>query len=68
MGIRGELFADYLAERGLIDKVENKMLLHRSVTSDLLMYQTEAWLSEISPGIHLNPKKISGSRYCRSRI
>lgn len=57
MGIRGELFADYLAERGLIDKVENKMLLHRSVTSDLLMYQTEAWLSEISPGIHLNPKK-----------
>lgn len=59
VGYRGELFADYLAERGLKDKVENKCVIHQDVKSFLLVYQAEAWLSEISPGIHINSKKYS---------
>lgn len=57
VGSKGELFADYLSERGLVDKIVNKMVLHPNCDSDLLIYQTEAWLSEISPGIHISAKK-----------
>lgn len=57
VGINGELFADYLAERGMTDRVTNKYALHKTAASDLLIYQTEAWLSEISPGIKLSSKK-----------
>jgi predicted ATPase len=59
LGYRGELFADYVAERGLIDKVENINVLHRNVTSQFLLNQTQAWLSEISPGIKITPKKYT---------
>lgn len=57
VGFRGELFADYLAKRGLEDKVENKCVLFDRDTSEHLLYQTEKWLSVISPGIHINPKQ-----------
>lgn len=57
VGFRGELFADYLAKRGLEDKVENKSVLFDGDTSEHLLYQTEKWLSVISPGIHINPKQ-----------
>lgn len=57
LGVKGELYVDYLAERGFSDKVLNKTVLHDSTEADGLIYQTEAWLSEISPGIKLNPKK-----------
>lgn len=57
VGKQGELFADYLAEKGLTDKITNKEILHYSEKSDVLVYQMEAWLSEISPGLHLHTKK-----------
>ena len=57
VGIRGEYFAGYLAERGIQDKVENKMLLHQNSNSQILIYQMEAWMSELSPGIHFDSKK-----------
>ncbi|MGN0462816.1 MAG: DUF3696 domain-containing protein [Ruminococcus sp.] len=57
VGFRGELFADYLAKRGLEDKVENNCVLFDENTSEHLLYQTEKWLSVISPGIHINPKQ-----------
>lgn len=56
VGYKGELFADYLAKRGLDDKVHNKSVLFDNETSENLIYQTEKWLSIISPGIHINPK------------
>lgn len=56
VGFRGELFADYLAKRGLRDKVENTHVLFDNA-SELLLYQTEQWLSVISPGIRINPKQ-----------
>lgn len=59
LGYRGELFADFVAERGLKDKVENSSVIHKSVKSHLLLYQTEAWLSEISPGIKITSKKYT---------
>lgn len=59
LGYRGELFADYVAERGLKDKVENINVFHRNVSSQLLLNQTQAWLSEISPGIEITPKKYT---------
>lgn len=57
VGFRGELFADYLVKRGLEDKVINKCVLFDEDTSEHLLYQTEKWLSVISPGIHINPKE-----------
>lgn len=57
VGYRGELFADYLAKRGLDDKVENKSVLLDGDTSESLIYQTEEWLSIISPGIHIQSKQ-----------
>lgn len=57
VGFRGELFADYLAKRGLTDKVENKNVLFNDATDEHLLYQTQEWLSVISPGIHINPRQ-----------
>lgn len=56
VGYRGELFADYLDKRGLDDKVENQNVLFDNETSEYLLYQTEKWLSVISPGIHISAK------------
>lgn len=57
VGIRGEYFVGYLAERGTKEKVLNKSILHENEKSDLLIYQMEAWMSELSPGVHFEPKK-----------
>lgn len=53
LGVKGELVAGYLAERGRIDKVVNPYVIKKDVGSELLLYQAEAWLGEISPGVHL---------------
>lgn len=57
VGTQGEYFASYLTERGTNEKVKNTLVLHPNVKSDLLIYQMEAWMSELSPSIHFNPKK-----------
>lgn len=57
VGTQGEYFVGYLSERGRTEKIENPLVLHPTVDSDLLIYQMGAWMSEISPDIHLNPKK-----------
>ncbi|MCM3078538.1 AAA family ATPase [Brevibacillus invocatus] len=53
VGYKGELFADYLAEGGLSEKVANSKVLHSGAENSLLSLQAEAWLSEISPDIKL---------------
>ena len=58
VGVKGEFWASYLAEKGLQEKVSNRKVLHAEASSDFLIYQMQAWLSELSPGIHLNPKKF----------
>lgn len=58
VGRSGEFFADYLAERGLKDKVTNSYIL-KSDISELLIYQMQAWLSEVSPGIRLYVDKYN---------
>ena len=57
VGYRGELFADYLAKRGLDDKVVNKSVLFDGEAGESLIYQTEKWLSIISPGVHILSKQ-----------
>ena len=54
LGKRGELSADYLAKRGREDRVENRSVLFEGQKSELLLNQTEAWLSVISPGVHID--------------
>lgn len=54
VGVKGELFADYLAERSN-DRIEDS-LKHVSCSSNRLLEQTNAWLSEISPGISIISK------------
>ena len=58
VGRSGEFFADYLVERGLKDKVTNPYILKQNI-SDVLIYQMEAWLSEVSPGIRLYAEKYN---------
>lgn len=52
VGIKGELFADYLAIKNDIT-IKNDNILHASSKSKKLIEQVNAWLSEISPGITL---------------
>ena len=59
VGISGELFADYLAKRGLNDKVTNRNVIAPEANSDILIYQTNAWLSKISPDMIINVKEDS---------
>lgn len=56
VGSNGDLFADYLSKKGYIEKVENKSVLFDDSTSEFLLFQTEKWLSVISPGININLK------------
>jgi len=56
VGYNGELAADYLIERGNIDKINNKNVLHPKNKSLLLIDHTEEWINEISPGIRLRTK------------
>lgn len=57
VGIKGELFADYLAIRAAKneEKVLNSLIMHESSKSERLLDQVNAWLSEISPGITITP-------------
>lgn len=59
VGINGELFADYLAKRGLTDKITNKLVIDINANSDILLYQTNAWLSKISPDMIVNANEDS---------
>lgn len=59
VGYKGELFADYLSEKGFIEDIENKLVYHPKADSFKLIFQVEAWLSEISPGVHINAKNYS---------
>lgn len=54
IGSRGELFAGYLAERGMKEKVSNTKLHHPNAKNDTLIFQMQEWLSELSPGITLS--------------
>ncbi len=58
VGIKGELFADYLAIRAEIEeeKIANNFIMHENTKSEKLIEQVNAWLSEISPGITLTSK------------
>jgi predicted ATPase len=53
VGFKGEYFVDYLAERGIKDKVTNDFIIKEGFANTLIS-QMEAWLSLVSPGIKLN--------------
>lgn len=59
IGTKGELFVDFLSEFGSNLKVSNKSVLHSSVNSQILIYQVQAWLSEISPDVNINTKSYT---------
>lgn len=59
IGTKGELFVDFLSEFGSNLKVSNINVLHPSVSSQILIYQTQAWLSEISPDVNINTKSYT---------
>lgn len=65
VGIYGEYVAQFLAERGQFEIPNPHFPTHHTKTSRLLDGQTEAWLSEISPGVRLTAKSIGeiGSSY-----
>lgn len=56
-GYRGEFFADYLAEHGLRDKVANDNVVIAGYHNTLI-YQMQAWLSFICPGITLEAESL----------
>lgn len=56
VGYHGEFFPNYLEEKKFAN-VKNDKVMHDETKSKQLIYQFEAWLSEISPGIKISPKK-----------
>ena len=51
-GQRGEYAAHFLARFGRIDVTSDKRA-HPDAASDLLIDQVDAWLGEVSPGVHV---------------
>lgn len=60
LGSKGELWVGYLSENGYTERVNDKIVFDNE--SNLLIYQTQYWLSRITPGIKLNIEKnnVSG--------
>ena len=56
IGYRGEYFPDYL-QKNKYENVKNNNVIHRSCQSHEILYQFEAWMSELSPGIKIHPKE-----------
>ncbi len=58
IGIKGEYVAHYLSEFGTSEKISHQNLWHPNSDSDILSHQTDAWLSEISPGTKIKLDEI----------
>jgi predicted ATPase len=68
IGIKGEYAVHYLSDFGLSEKISHKNFLHPNSHSDILLHQTIAWLSEISPGTKINVEDIKGTDLVRMGI
>ncbi len=68
IGNKGEYAIYYLSKYGLEKKIENENLIHPKGKSKNLIHQTEAWLSEISPGVKLSVKEIKDIDYIKLGI
>ena len=55
MGYRGEYFPIYLQENKY-KVIENDKIINSSSLSKSIIYNFEAWMSELSPGIKVQPK------------
>ncbi len=53
IGIKGEYVVHYLSEYGSSENIQNSDLRHPKANSNFLIHQTDAWISEISPGAKL---------------
>jgi predicted ATPase len=67
IGIKGEYAVHYLAHFGL-NKINHPNLLHPNSSSEILLHQTMAWLSEITPGTKLNVEDLKGTDLVRMGI
>lgn len=56
IGYRGEYFPYYL-QKNKYENVKNNNVIHISCQSHEILYQFEAWMSELSPGIKIHPKE-----------
>ncbi|HMA65625.1 MAG: AAA family ATPase [Fibrobacterota bacterium] len=60
LGPKGQFAAHYISEFGIKQKV-SKERLHPNETSDALINQVNAWLSELSPGVRITATEVSGA-------
>jgi predicted ATPase len=68
LGIKGEHTAFFLETFGLVKSIDNPLLLHPNSKSEKLLYQVNAWLSEISPDVNIDTKLISNSQAVQLRF
>lgn len=61
VGDKGEFAVHYLNINGSREKVLNASLCHPKGKTNSLIHQTEAWLSEISPGTKINTTAVPGA-------
>lgn len=59
IGVAGEYAVHLLHDLGDKYKVTNEALQHPNAKSELLIHQTDAWMSEIAPGVQLYTEEIS---------
>lgn len=60
LGKHGEFSAHYLSEFGASQEIVDVSLQHPSASSKSLLHNTEAWVSEISPGLKLISNSLGG--------
>jgi predicted ATPase len=68
IGMRGEFAAHYLSQYGISQKIEDGGLKHPGGNSNSLIHQTDAWISEISPGAKLIAQEDRGIDVVRLAI
>lgn len=66
LGTRGEYTVDFL--RNYLDEPVRPAVLHQDGASARLLDQTEAWLSEICPGVRIQAAAIEQTDRCRSSL
>ena len=68
IGMKGEFAAHYLSQYGFSEKIQDTGLQHPGANSNSLIHQTDAWISEISPGAKLIAQEDRGIDVVRLAI
>lgn len=68
IGMKGEFAVHYLSQYGFSEKIQDTGLQHPGANSNSLIHQTDAWITEFSPGAKLIAQEDRGIEVVRLAI